>query len=277
MASADFVESKYPVFILFSPKTVAWLTDLVRQFVPERDAHSDPFLRVVRGPMNRETNRTIAVFSEGTYQRLKEAGYCEYNSENQVRVARFELRSNDFPEAGATASLFVPVPLAISGNEVQIEQYINHRLKRLVDWGLLPAESWSLTLPLRSRTHGGVKGGCTISFDSSVDPEAVALTRRVLTDSDWEGLGGGADLKFVCHWARDPNYYQTLSAEDNDKTVPAKESTPTPSQSDKDAKKRDKTQRLIRNATVSSDQKTRKKRPTRAAPSSPFEQPTLSE
>jgi hypothetical protein len=194
----------FPVYIIRSKWSLVQLDNFLKYY------GDVGFLRIVYDINGRETDRTIAILSESAYASLCAKGYNSHrNSQgvpNNFTVSPFILKENDFPGNNTTATLFVPVPKPLCGDETEVLATIIDKLKHLSEWGIVEDESWVLNLPLVSREKGGVKKGCFISFKRGVSIESIAMVRVLLTDTYWpdEDINGERPV-FRCFWARDRN------------------------------------------------------------------------
>lgn len=163
-------------------------------------------LRIVLDRDGRETTRNIAIFHDDVYQRLLAEGFGNRSRWNQdFSVHPFEVKEFDLPGSGKTQTLFVPVPNELLTKDGVVRGEITDKLQHLVDWEVLPADCWKLTIPLKSRERGGIRGGFFISF-RGLTMNHIALARVALTDTRWDCLADPNQDNhnvFRCYWARD--------------------------------------------------------------------------
>lgn len=218
---------KFPVYVAFSRWSLSHLDSFLSKYGPVG------FLRIVyemskNGQGPKETDRNIVIISDETYNKLCAAGYYNdgnYDAGREFKIAPFVLNDNNYPGPGRLQSLFVPVPQIWMTSDPAVSEVISNKLKHLASWGILPKDSWKITVPVRSRATGGVKGGCYINFDKDVTLPEIAMARVVLTDTNWPDyppstsagksiVGTGTKGKFVkavipversifrCFWTR---------------------------------------------------------------------------
>lgn len=162
------------------------------------------YLRIVYDNAGSETDRTIAVLPQATFDELCNEGYDRRQYGKGFVISPFLLKDNNFPGEGRTKTLFVPVPKNLSADDETVVNTITDKLKHLAEWGIVPVESWSVNAPLKSREKGGIRGGCFISFKRDVPLECLAMVRVLLTDTYWPEYGVEEERAvFRCFWARD--------------------------------------------------------------------------
>jgi hypothetical protein len=161
------------------------------------------FLRVVYESDGKETNRTIAILPTSSYDALVKDGYGRSQYGKDFVITVFELKPNNYPGEGRTKTLFVPVPKELGSNDETVVGTVSDKLKHLADWDIIPQDSWSVKVPLKSREIGGVRGGCFVSFKRDVSIHRIAMVRVLLTDTYWPEHGDDERLVFRCFWARD--------------------------------------------------------------------------
>jgi hypothetical protein len=163
-------------------------------------------LRIVLDGDGRETTRNIAIFHDDVYQRLLADGYGDRNRWNKdLSVHPFEVKEFDLPGPGKTQTLFVPVPNELLTTDSVVRKEIVDKLQHLVDWEVIPPACWKLIIPLKSREHGGIRGGLLIAF-RGLDVNHIALVRVALMDTRWDCLADENEYNhhvFRCYWARD--------------------------------------------------------------------------
>lgn len=259
----------FPVYMVYSRWSLHKLDTFLQNY------GSVGFLRVVFGPNDEETDRTIAILTPDVYEKLCEDGYGDEQHVSKdkrsyghgCRVIPFKLNDSSYPGEGRNKTLFVPVPKDISSDDTWANSVVHDKLIHLSEWGIIPANSWSINVPLNSREKGGVRGGCFVSFMRNVSLERIAMTRILLTDTYWPPHGSDEDDRavFRCYWARDRERKPVAAAS---KPVAGKPSSPEDVKKAKEEKKKRAIQHLVKKA-----QPVAKKAPT--VPSAV--QPVLSE
>lgn len=198
--NGDIITLGLPIYFIASPWSLKTLDTFLLQYGEVGS------LRVIYDSDGRETNNTIAVISESSYDELYKAGYGMDNK--QVRrnfsITPFTLKKNSLPALGKSKTLFVPVPNKISDDETYVNDVIEGKLNFLAKWQIIPDKSWDIKSPLKSRERGGVKGGCFISFKDSVPLKQIAAARIILTDTYWDEDDQDANRPvFKCFWAHE--------------------------------------------------------------------------
>jgi hypothetical protein len=162
------------------------------------------FLRIVYDKDRKETDRTMAILSVATFNALCEDGYDQRQYGRGLKVSKFTLNNWCYPSAGNSKVLFVRVPKCFAQDDAQVIAGVTGKLEHLAEWGIIPTDSWSVKVPLKSRETGGVRNGCFISFKRDVHLDRIAMTRLLLTDTYWpDDDENGNRLLFQCTWARD--------------------------------------------------------------------------
>ena len=188
-------DTGFPVYLIYSKWSLTQLDEFFRKY------GEAGFLRIVYDIKGKETDRTIAILPEKVYTSRCDDGYGHFNSHG-FRISPFLLQEGNFPGEGRNNSLFVPVPKDWGNHEKPVVNVINDKLKHLAEWDIMDDESWNITVPLKTREKGGVKGGCFISFPN-VPIERVAMIRILLTDTYWPEQSDTEERAvFRCYWAR---------------------------------------------------------------------------
>lgn len=193
----------FPVYMIHSRESLQQLDNRLS------DYGEAGFLRIVYDNNGKDTNRTIAILQQSTYDALCRDGYGESEDEPRTygqdfRIAPFRLDKNCFPGPGRNKNLFIPVPKSLSDNDGLVKTAIIDKLKHLAEWDIIEDGSWSVNVPLQSREKGGVKGGCYISFRRDVPDARIAMVRILLTDTYWPETDDDSNRPiFKCFWSRD--------------------------------------------------------------------------
>lgn len=188
----------FPVFLIHSGKSLTEI-DSFLSFYGEVG-----FLRIMYNSDGSETNRTIAILPETSYDRLVREGYGRRQYGKNFSISVFELKDNNYPGEGRTKTLFIPVPKDFATDDSVVVKTIKAKLEHLAEWAIVDADSWSIKVPLKSRESGGIRGGCFVSFKREVSIHAIAMVRLLLTDTYWPEVDATTDRQvFQCTWARD--------------------------------------------------------------------------
>lgn len=188
----------FPVFMIHS----SWSLEQLDAFLANRGDVG--FLRIVYDNEGKETDRTIAILPELLYDALCKEGFDRRQYGRGFKISQFLLNDSNMPGEGRTKTLFVPVPKNMSESDGQVIAAVVGKLDHLSEWGIIPPNSWSVNVPLKSREKGGVRSGCFVSFKREVELERVAMTRVLLTDTYWPETEGNTERPvFRCFWARD--------------------------------------------------------------------------
>ena len=193
----------FPVYVIYSKMSVPKINNYLRKY------GSVGFLNVVKDKLG-DTNRTIAILSAETFDKLIESGHGTDRRDRRDRkpltVAPFKLKKSNFPSYNKTRTLFVPIPTAFKADvdneyvEDKIKKCVEEKLKHLVSWNIIPDDSWRITIPLKSRESGEIRNSCFVSFPREVKTPAVAMVKVLLHDTYWPN-----DNIFRCFWSRKRN------------------------------------------------------------------------
>lgn len=184
----------FPVFLIHSNYSIPDLDDFFSKY------GTVGYLRMVYDNNGAETDRTIAILGEDVYNTLCANGYNNRNNLG-VKISRFTLNDSHFPPEKKNTALFIPVPVQFrTTHQKMVRGTINRKLEHLAQWGIIPADSWSIASPVVSRETGELKNGCFVSFNN-VLLENIAMARVILTDCYWNDTP--EKLVFKCFWARD--------------------------------------------------------------------------
>lgn len=194
---ADTLSKIYPVFLLHCK----WSIHNLDKFLSKYGTVGT--LRIVYTNNRVETNRTIAILSDDVFQKLQNEGYDVRSPDRELTISRFELRESCFPTQDRNSTLFIPVPNSLILQDDFVHEEINAKLKHLAHWNIIPDDSWTLRVPLKSREKGEIKSGCFIKFNDDVHINDIAVARILMTDTYW-----GTEIEdeeppvFKCFWAR---------------------------------------------------------------------------
>lgn len=235
-------ESTFPVYMIYSDWSLPQLDTFLAKY------GNVGFLRIVYDNDGKETNRTIAVLPETAYDALCSDGYDHRQYGRGIKISQFLLNESNFPGEGRNKTLFVPVPKDLGGDDSQVISAIVDKLKHLAEWNIIPADSWSVNVPLKSREKGGVRSGCFISFKREVVLDRIAMARVLLTDTYWPEENAEAERPvFRCFWARDRKEYVPKTAGKSSSSGKTEES-PEDQVKVKEEKKRRSIQNLAKGA-----------------------------
>lgn len=237
----------FPVYMIYSKDSLNKLDKILE------DYGGVGFLRIVFGPDNKETDRTIAILATSVYDALCADGYGGDRKKDGkedrsygrgFRAVPFELNAHSYPGEGHNKTLFVPVPKTVADDDTWVSESVRDKLIHLAEWDIIPADSWSINVPLKSRATGGVRNGCYISFKRDVHIDRIAMTRVLLADTYWPVYGTESSEErsvFRCHWARE------REKRENHKTEQVETTAKDPKEI-KEEKKRRAIQNVVRNA-----------------------------
>jgi len=247
-------EIVFPVYMIYSKWSLVQMDRHLEHY------GGAGFLRIVFGRDDQETDRTIAIMSSETYDALCADGYGDEKKEDRsygrgFRVGVFKLNDGSYPGEGRNKTLFIPVPKVLGNEDTWVIDTITEKLQHLAEWGIVPKDSWSLNVPLKSREEGGVRGGCFVSFKREVELARIAMARILLTDTYWPEVEApeATDEKekrsvFRCHWARD----RPQGGKDRERTGKrgdARDGAPSEdAQKAKEDKKRHAIQKMVKHA-----------------------------
>jgi hypothetical protein len=236
------VARKFPVFMLHSSWSLSRLDEFLASYGDDVGS-----LRVVFNNKGEETPRTIALFSEHLYEALCRDGFDHHQYGRNLTVSEFVLKDNNYPGEGRTKTLFVPVPNVLSEDENVVVAAVSDKLKHLAEWNIVPAGSWSINVPIKSREKGGVRSGCFISFKRDVSLDEIAMTRVLLTDTYWPESTDGSYVErpaFRCFWARDRKQHEENTVVPDSAGLGTKDEKPA---KDETQSKEDKKKKSIQN------------------------------
>jgi len=191
----------FPVFLIKSKWSLNAIRELINYY-SESTYSSSEYMRIIFDREGRETDLTICILNDKTYENLCNAGYNNMKRFSEFEITPYGLINKNFPGEGQTENLFVPVPKNLGFQDSEIFNMINIKLDYLVKNNILPPSSWEIKTPLISREKGGIKGGCFIKFKEDVEEESKAMVRILLHDTYWDpDSDDGHILK--CYWARE--------------------------------------------------------------------------
>ena len=188
------------VYIVYSSDTLQHLENLFKCY------GNVGLLKVIKSfnkELNKkeETNRTLAIFSLETYQKMCGDGLdtSSNNLRERVKILPYKINDRDYPKHD-TRDLFVPVPTDYS--EDCVRQALNEKLEHLASWNIIPDKSWILDLIVSSRQEGTISG-CVIKFSSDVGIDQIALTRVLIDDTFWPERENSTETAVLsCRWGR---------------------------------------------------------------------------
>lgn len=246
----------FPVYIIHSQWSLLKLDNFLSEY------GEVGFLRIVYDKDGNETDRNIAILPETSYTALCEDGFDRRQYGKGCVISPYVLRDNNFPGEERTNTLFIPVPKDLGADDDTVVEAINDKLKHLSEWNIIPADSWSINAPLKSREKGGIRGGCFVSFKRDVPVACRAMVRVLITDTYWpESEENSSEERpvFRCFWARgrtDRNEKRVgtdrnekrVGKERNEKRVGKKDPSDHETDEIKQAKKRDAIQNVVKKA-----------------------------
>jgi len=202
VSEKEMSETKgFPLYMIYSSWSLSAITDFLQPFGGVN------YLRILCDYKTKEeTNRTLAVLKTETYQALVAAGHDKRQQDVDFSITPFQLKPSHFPGRDKSSKLFVQVPNCLRENESLVRQSLLCKFRELAGWGIIPDASWSIFIPLESRKHGHVRGGCYISFRKEVSMEAIAFVKICINDTYWtEDVldEDGNEPVVLCCWARE--------------------------------------------------------------------------
>jgi hypothetical protein len=151
----------------------------------------------------KETNRTLALLEDDVYDKLSDKGYTNKKSNKGFNIAKFNEKALDLPSKSFTKNLFVPVPEIFRKDDMKTIDIIDDKLKHLVEWDVLPKDSWYVNAILKSREKGAISSGCFIVFDNEMEIGTIAKVKMLITDNFWPSVSEDIEREqFKCLWAR---------------------------------------------------------------------------
>jgi hypothetical protein len=191
------------IYLIYSNHTLRYLDNLFK------DYGTIGYMKVVHvfnKELNKreETNRTLAIFSLETYQKMCADGLDGPNNRlrEKVKVLPYKLNQRDYPKH-ETRDLFVPVPNAVS-DELFVKSALHDKLEHYTEWNVIPKGCWELDVVVSSRQLGTLKGGCIIRFAQDVNLDQIALVKVLLDDTFWPESENPEETAIMrCNWARE--------------------------------------------------------------------------
>lgn len=151
----------------------------------------------------KETNRTLALLEDDVYDKLSDKGYTNKKTSKGFNIAKFNEKALDLPSKGFTKNLFVCVPEIFRKDDMKTIDIIDDKLKHLVEWDVLPKDSWYVNAVLKSREKGAISSGCFIVFDNEIELLTIAKVKILITDNYWPAVSEDIEREqFKCLWAR---------------------------------------------------------------------------
>ena len=226
----------FPVYIIHSKWSLLRLDDFLSKY------GEVGFLRIIYDRYKRETDYTIAILPESSYNALCADGFNIRHYGKEVFITPYALRDNNFPDSESTNVLFIPVPKELSENEELVIGAINDKLAHLSEWNIIPVDSWTINAPLKSREKGVIRGGCFVSFRRDIPIESRAMVRVLITETYWPDFAENSAEErpiFSCFWA----HRRKERTEPSSKKLEHQESPEI-----KESKKREAIQKVVKEA-----------------------------
>ena len=190
-------ESKFPIVMIFSKWSLSKLASVLTKI----GNGEEPGLLKIVFDKGQETDRTIALISDSTYDALCAQGFSDRQHGKGMIVSKFSLKETHFPGDGRTGNLFIQVPPGFKDDFVL--NTISQKLTVLSDWGIIPKDSWSVHSILKSRESSEIRGGSFITFTKETPIDCIAMTRILLNETYWPDIEGSEErVVFNCFWAR---------------------------------------------------------------------------
>lgn len=188
--------AQHPVYIIHSN----WSLPTLDRFLSGYGTVG--FLRIMYDANRKETKRSLAILPVESYEALIRDGYgkTHRNTRKGFAIAPYHLVPGTHP----VRSLFIPIPSEFLSDESAVLDTVRDKMVHLEEWGIVPARSWKLHVPLRSRELGTVVGACFLSFSERVTIQDIAMVRVLLSDTYWPAVGENDSVRsfFQCFWSR---------------------------------------------------------------------------
>ena len=152
----------------------------------------------------KETNRTLALLEDNVYNKLSAKGYTDKKMNRGFSISKFNEKAFELPSKGFTRNLFVCVPEIFRKDDIKTIDIIDDKLKHLVEWDILPKDSWHVNAILKSREKGSISSGCFIVFNNDINLITIAKVKILITDNFWPAISLDIEREqFKCLWAFD--------------------------------------------------------------------------
>lgn len=166
----------------------------------------------------KETNRTLALLEDDVYNKLSAKGYADKKMNKGFSIAKFNEKALELPSKGCNRNLFVCVPEIFRKDDLKTIDIIDDKLKHLVEWDILPKDSWHVNALLKSREKGSISSGCFIVFDNDVSITTIAKVKILITDNFWPSISLDIEREqFKCLWAFDSSKKKDRKEKDDGK------------------------------------------------------------
>lgn len=192
----------YNVFVVYSRMALASIIDVLEGL----NAGAVGPCRIDYDREGNETNRTIVVADKSVFETAVSAGLDRRIFGRDFTIARYELREHNAPREGHLYKFFIRLPHELSLSGAEVLNQVTAKFNDLVEFGILPAGGYKISVPLKSRETGDIKGGAFVTFNKSVDPLAIQLAKVIIDDTYWVTLDKEGEEEFEilrCLWARE--------------------------------------------------------------------------
>lgn len=191
----------FPVYLIHSRESLSKLDEFLSTY------GQVGFLRIVYDREGAETNRTIAILPDASYDALVAKGYDRKEKRKggmDFGVTPFRLNERNYPGPGQNSSIFIPIPEGWKERADAAIAAVSEKMQHLTEWGIVEAGSWTIRAPLRSREMGESRGMCFVTFQSTVSIHRIAMVLVLLTDTYWPPEKEEDEDReiFRCFWAR---------------------------------------------------------------------------
>lgn len=209
-----FTDPSLPVYIVHSSLAIEEIRAILRGL----NAGQVGLVKIDYDRSGKETNRTIVVAEPSVYEAAVEAGLGKRSRKLDFAIAPYELREHNKPFKDCLYSFFIPFPKSFDLSANDARSQVVDLFDGLCQFGLLPADSYRVTVPLKSRESGDAKGSVFVTFAEEASSYAIQLAKVVVDHHVWlsgDEFDSWEELR--CFWARD------RSAERRAKTGESKE------------------------------------------------------
>ncbi len=185
----------YKFYFIKTKHTLDWLEQLL---YIHGYGNTQNVLKVIRDNKGHETDRTIAFLDEHMYTLLLQQNRLD------LKIEPFIVPKTFYPdETLYTYNFCIPFPEHSSPsstsqrNQLYIKQ-IEHKLAPFITQGLIPRDSYKVTIPVISREKNQTKNLAFFIFHSCISKDILCVIRYILDGTTWDDC----TVPFRCHWAK---------------------------------------------------------------------------
>lgn len=183
-----------PVYVIYSGMSLSAIREFLLSYGTETQLGH---LRVNYDQKGYETNLSIATLDSQLYDNLVGAGFDKRKPGIDFSIVPYRLSDRNRPKENQNPSFYIPLPKELKLTENQVFSHVSDRLRKMNEFGDLPARSYRVIVPKVSRDTGELKGSCFVTFHRDTPIETIALCRSVIDGSTWVG---GTECR--CMWAQ---------------------------------------------------------------------------